>query len=117
MFENMHPMMLLSLTIVTIIISKLLWNFADYLTSLLFKKDTSDTATDKEKTCDNCLAMQNMKRIPTIEEKQRELREEKLPLLGNQLSKIDTTLLSLNEKVNKLFDMIEEVWRGKLGKL
>lgn len=106
-----HPITLFGLVIVTILTARFLWNLGDYLSGLIFKGEPSKGT---KKSCEDCPAMQAAtQRIPAIEEKQRVMREDKLPALSNQLTAINTILNSMDERVKKLFTMIEEIWKEK----
>ena len=112
--ELNNPIIIFGLITVGLLMGRFLWNMGDYLSGLIFKKEPSKGT---RRSCEDCPAMQiSTQRVPIIEEKQRILREEKLPSFSTQLASIETGLGSLDENVKKLFSMIEDIWKGRSDK-
>jgi peptidoglycan hydrolase CwlO-like protein len=68
--------------------------------------------------CIDCIAMQFVTgKAPEMEKKQDTLRNNDLPAIQKDLGQISASVMSLDERVKKLFSMIEEDWKEEREQL
>jgi hypothetical protein len=64
--------------------------------------------------CGTCDALIQAKKVPVMEQKQDTIRSIDIPGITKAIGNLESTTKSLDERVKKLFTMIEEDWKGKI---
>ena len=86
--------------------------------TVLIKNKMNEKPLGTRQTCGDCYAMQVIvEKIPKMEDKQEVLRRTDLPQMTTTLAKIETTTKSLDERVKKLFTLIETDWKQEREEL
>ena len=98
------------------IVSKIAWSVIDNVVRKKINEKPLINGTHE--ACGNCLAMQAaVVAIPEIKKNQAELRKTDLPQMNRELAAITILTKSLDERVDKLFKLIEQDWMREIAEL
>lgn len=82
------------------------------------QKMIPDKPLGTRETCGNCYAMQvAFGKIPEMDQLQQDLRKKDLPEIKKDIGEIKIIYTSLDERVKKLFSLIEENWKEEIAQL
>lgn len=106
-----HEFVVLSLVFI------ILFFIGNYIKAYIVKK-VSDPRIGTKEGCSTCAAMQGYtEKLPEIAARQEECYKTALPEIAKNIAVLQTDIESMDARISKLFNLIEQSWLAQINRL